>query len=279
MTTRLIENIAYSDAGGQDILLDLLLPDPMPQSPAPLIVEIHGGGWMSGCRNGAGNAFLAERGYITASIDYRLTDEAVHPAQIDDCRDAIRWLRAHSAEYAIDPNRIGVWGSSAGGHLAALLGTSAASKPDGKEWCVQAVVDLCGPTEIVDGDAVLITQVEYVETLSNVTGTFSLTPRYVEINLYETFLGGPIATHADAARDASPLHFVGPNMPSFLILHCEDDDMAPVRHTIEFDAALKAAGADVTTVIYPTGGHGFEGHWGGEIERAMVDFFDRTLGN
>ncbi|NQT87653.1 alpha/beta hydrolase, partial [bacterium] len=92
--------------------------------PLPIVVWIHGGAWRAGTKSLGRVMPLVERGYAVAAITYRLTGEAQWPAQIQDCKCAIRWLRAHAAEHGIDPDRIGVWGSSAGGHLVAMLGTA-----------------------------------------------------------------------------------------------------------------------------------------------------------
>ena len=257
MPTKLVPNIVYKTVNGLDVHLDLLLPDPLPSTPAPLIVEIHGGGWLQGEKDGMRGAPYVERGFITASLDYRLLPTWINPAQIDDCRDAIRWLRSHADQYAIDPNRTGVTGGSAGGHLCALLGTSgeAIDREQGGVSCrVQAVVDMCGPADITVDDCIPFEASE----------------------IYLQFFGGPIADNLEAARDASAISFVGPDMPPFLIFHCADDPTVPVRHSESLGDALKAAGADVTTVIYPTGGHGFEGRWE-IVNAATMDFFVSRL--
>ena len=116
-------DLEYARVGEKSLLLDLYLP-PEGESPWPVIVWIHGGAWRTGNRADPPALFLVERGYAVASISYRLSREAIFPAQIHDCKAAIRWLRARAGEYDLDPARIGVWGASAGGHLAALLGTS-----------------------------------------------------------------------------------------------------------------------------------------------------------
>ena len=109
------------------LLLDLYLSTKA-KIRQPVIVWIHGGGWSKGSKNGCPAIPLSAEGYNVVSINYRLTDEASFPAQIDDCKGAIRWVRANANKYGFDPDRIGVWGSSAGGHLVALLGTSGGVK-------------------------------------------------------------------------------------------------------------------------------------------------------
>jgi acetyl esterase/lipase len=118
-------DLAYVVNGHERQKLDLFVPEKA-DGPLPLIIWIHGGGWQNGSKDGCPplrNGYT-EHGYAVASINYRLSGHAVFPAQIEDCKAAIRWLRAHAEEYSLDPQRFGVWGSSAGGHLAALVGTS-----------------------------------------------------------------------------------------------------------------------------------------------------------
>src|SRR5262245_53951430 len=122
----LLRDVEYGKGGKRALRLHILRPKKAPKDTMPVLVWIHGGGWMAGSRDtGIGIlALFVGRGYICASIEYRFSSEAVFPAQIHDCKCAIRFLRAKAKEYNLDPDRIGVWGSSAGGHLAALLGTS-----------------------------------------------------------------------------------------------------------------------------------------------------------
>jgi len=115
-------DIVFAQPDGVDLLLNLHLPKGVEQ--APLVMFIHGGSWRNGDRNNCKVAWLAEKGYAVASIEYRVSTEALFPAQIHDCKGALRWLRAHSSKYGYDASKVVVSGSSAGGHLAALMGTS-----------------------------------------------------------------------------------------------------------------------------------------------------------
>ena len=118
---RQLIDVEYARAGDRSLRLDLLLPK-QPRDPMPLVVWVHGGGWKAGNKSGAGQAAsLLKHGYAVASLEYRFSNVATFPAQIHDCKAGIRWLRAHAGEYGYDPNRIGVFGRSAGGHLVALL--------------------------------------------------------------------------------------------------------------------------------------------------------------
>lgn len=159
-------DLVYADVGGQPLRLDLYLPADGVR-PRPLLVWIHGGGWSGGSRFPAPGfaTQLRNRGIAVASVSYRLTSQAaqwggepvVFPAQIHDVKAAIRWLRAHATEYRIDPDRVAVWGSSAGGHLAALVGTSgndpeiegSVGAEPGQSSAVQAAVDYYGPIDLL----------------------------------------------------------------------------------------------------------------------------------
>src|SRR5262249_35630047 len=156
--------LAYATVGGRDLLLDLYLPSAGP-GPFPVVVWIHGGAWLTGSRFPAPNAAqLTSLGFAVASVDYRLTSQAgqwgaepvIFPAQIHDVKGAVRWLRANAATYNLDPARFGCWGSSAGGHLAALLATSGdvpalegtVGGNAGFSSAVQACADFFGPTDL-----------------------------------------------------------------------------------------------------------------------------------
>ena len=118
------QDVVYSHAGGRTLRLDLYKPKSAAGEKLPGLVFIHGGGWNSGNRKSIPAIFTAVPGYVKISVDYRLAGEASFPAQLRDCKTAVRWMRAHAEELNLDPGRIGVWGSSAGGHLASLLGTT-----------------------------------------------------------------------------------------------------------------------------------------------------------
>ncbi len=156
-----LKDLEYGKASGRAMLLDLYLPE-KGDKPVPLIIWIHGGAWMGGSKDGSGPALrFTANGYAVAHIGYRLSQEAKFPAQIYDCKAAVRWLRANATKYNLDPNKFVAWGSSAGGHLVTLLGTSGGvaelegNDNDLKESSrVQAVVDWFGPTDFLRiGDA------------------------------------------------------------------------------------------------------------------------------
>ena len=124
MSVTVITAVPYAMANGKPLLLGIAHPDPLPAEPMPAVIEIHGGGWAEGERGVDTESILPNNGFFYASIDYRLSGDASFPAQIHDAKAAVRWLRAHANAYHVDPTRIGLWGGSAGAHLAALLGVS-----------------------------------------------------------------------------------------------------------------------------------------------------------
>lgn len=239
-------DLSYVDEGHGRQKLDLYLPADAKN--LPLIVWIHGGAWMVGSKDAFIGAlpFLAE-GFAVASINYRLSQHAIFPAQIEDCKAAIRWLRAHAGEYGFDPARIGVWGPSAGGHLSALVGTAG----DVKEFdvganlanssAVQAVVDFFGPTDFLqmDGNRIL-------------NGMMHDTPDSPESKL----VGGLIRDHKAQVQQANPITYVTKNDPPFLIVHGDSDPLVPHHQSVLLHAALLETGVPVEFYTVKGGGHG-----------------------
>jgi acetyl esterase/lipase len=211
---------------------------------------------------------LVKDGYAVASIQYRLTDEAPFPAQIEDCKAAVRWVRAHAAEYHYDAERIGVWGHSAGAHLAALLGTSGGvpaleGAGDNLQYSseVQAVCEISGPADLVR-----LYQDIVRDSPDQATKAQAVT---------KALLGGPMEEKKAAAIAASPVTYITRNDPPFLILHGAEDSTVPVSQSRIFAAALKAAGVDVTLDVIPARGHGAGGP---RFESMIKAFFDKNLG-
>jgi acetyl esterase/lipase len=256
-------DVVYGDGGGRPLKLDLVLPQPAPDEPLPLVVFIHGGGWRGGDKAGgiARVAPLVATGdYVGATIGYRLSGEATWPAQIHDCKAAIRWLRANADRYHIDPQRIGVWGSSAGGHLVNMLGTSGGvAELEGSGGSaehssrVSCVVPFCGPTNF-------------------------LAPRRFEggrsPSAVDLLLGGSIQDKQDAAREASPITYVSADDPPFLIVHGTDDQTVPFEQAEMFYDALKKAGVDATFVRITGGSHAVGGP---AVTQRVNDFFEKHL--
>jgi acetyl esterase/lipase len=259
-----INGLVYGSPGGRLLLVDLYLPDDG-HAPWPVIVWLHGGGWRFGDRRLAPDLsrHFAARGFAMASIDYRLTTDAIFPAQIQDVKTAVRWLRASAAQYQLDAERIGLWGSSAGGHLAALAATSgpgvfedASSEHGGESSEVLAVVEGYGPIDFLQLDA----HRDPSGRRSDDPESIELPPgmRSAHANSFESLLvGGPIERHADRVRLANPLSYERAQLPPLLILHGLSDMTVPAHQSeILFDV-LAARGVDVTLSLAEGLGHGF----------------------
>ena len=259
-------DLAYVADGHERHKLDLFVPEKA-DGPLPLIIWVHGGGWQNGSKDGCPplRSGYVGRGYAVASINYRLSQHAPFPAQIEDCKAAIRWLRAHAREYNLDPNRFGVWGSSAGGHLVALLGTSGDVKAFDvganldQSSRVQAVCDYYGPTDFM----AFVTTPGFERHAS---------PNAPEVKL----LGGSVTEKPDLAKRASPVTFVSRDDPPFLIVHGDKDPTVPVNQSQLLFDALKQAGVSVHFHTIKGAGHG-RGFGGPEIEPMVTAFFDKHL--
>jgi acetyl esterase/lipase len=272
--TTLARDIRYGDGPGDSNLLDLFMPDPPPSRALPLIIWVHGGGWSEGSKEPCRALPFVNKGYVVASINYRLSEQAVYPAQIQDCKGAIRFLRAHAKAYHIDPDKIGVWGESAGGHLVALLGTTAGSKElegtaggnANQSSRVQAVCDWFGPTDLSQfADEALA------------AGIIKSTPGP---NLIMHLFGGTLQEKKDLVQAANPIAFISKQdkkqIPPFLIMHGDKDKMVPVAQSHLLDDALANVGVEVDFQIIPGAGHGI-GFNTPKITRTVADFFDKTL--
>jgi acetyl esterase/lipase len=229
-------DIPYVEKGHERQKLNLFLPEKKLDTPLPVIVTIHGGGWVGGEKDrlGARGVDTLNRGFAIAGIGYRLSSHAPFPAQIEDCKAAIRWLRAHAKEYNLDPDRFAAVGGSAGGHLAALLGTSGGVKEFDvgahldQSTRVQAVVDYCGPTDIV-----------------KFAGTKGAEDSESPSSLVVKLLGGPLVEKLAMAEQANPLTHLDKDAPPFLIVHGDRDRHVPIDQSELLFAALKQAGANV----------------------------------
>jgi acetyl esterase/lipase len=262
--TKVLRDLEYVKGGHERQRLDLYLPEKADR-PLPLIVWIHGGAWLAGNKDGGGPPLpYAGKGYAVASINYRLSQHAKFPAQIEDCKAAIRWLRANAKKYQLDPDRFAVWGASAGGHLVALLGTSGDVKDlegDGgnleQSSRVQAVVDWFGPTDMTK------------------MGGRHDAPESPESKL----LGGPVQDNKDKAARANPITYVSKDDPPFLIMHGDEDKTVPFSQSELLAEALKNAGVEVTLTRIEGAGHGGR-EFSSEANRKIIaEFLDRHLKN
>ncbi len=263
-------NIEYARVGEKRLLLDIAVPKNV-QRP-PLVVWVHGGGWRKGSKgNGGRIRGLVAQGFAIASINYRLSGEAQFPAQIHDCKAAIRWLRAHAKKYGYDAKRIGAAGSSAGGHLVALLATSGGvAELEGevggnvdRSSRVQAVCDLWGPTDFLQLDAHAIPGGRLVHNAAN-------SPE-------AQLIGGPIQENKEKVARANPITYVDHTDPPLLIIHGEQDAVVPVHQSELLVKACQRAGVPVQYHALAGEGHGAKGFPPEKMNALILAFFQKHL--
>jgi acetyl esterase/lipase len=267
---RVLRDLRYGITPGRANVLDIYLPEKSDGAARPLVIWIHGGGWMQGDKSPCRAIGLVREGFVVASINYRLSEQAAFPAQIFDCKGAIRGLRAHAAKYGIDPTRIGVWGESAGGHLAALLGTSGdvpALEGDvggnlDQSSRVEAVCDWFGPTDMTK-----------IGEQTDAKNPFKLHP---EISPCALLFGGLAMATTERMEVANPIVYIKGGEPAFLIMHGDQDHMVPVAQSAMLAAALKEHSDVYDFQVVKGAGHG-KGF--GPEGKVVGDFFVRTLLN
>lgn len=272
---QILRDVQFAKVGSKTLMLDILRPKSMPKHPIPAIVWIHGGWFHKGNRNVFYTPLfkLISHGFAVISIDYRLTQDAPFPAQVQDCKCAVRWLRAHSGEYGIDPRRIGACGGSAGGYLAAFLGTSSGVKSlegsggwQNQASDVQAVVDYYGPSDFREiPREIADNQISFV--LVDLFANSSFSP-------ISEFLGCSMASSPDKCRAASPMSYIGKKTPPFLILHGGNDATVPVEQSHLLYNALKKAKIEADLVIVKDGVHEF---YDPKSDEKMIAFFSKHL--
>lgn len=262
-------NVVYGQVGRKELVMDMVFP-PSGVGPRPVVVNLHGGAWSSGVKS-LGNGWdaapeLIRRGYVFVSIAYRLAPRHKFPAQIEDAKCAIRFLRAHAAQYNLDPNRIVAMGSSAGGHLSALLGTTDAGAgfDNSGGWTnessrVQAVVDMFGPADLVYA-------VQHRERV-----------RLVVRSVFGT------KSSEEILRRCSPVHYVTADDPPFLLVHGEHDGVVPLSQSELMKAALEKENVPVELIVVKHAGHCLYASGGRptpsskNLRTMIADFVDRAL--
>lgn len=244
-TVKLIPDIEFAKPDGVTLLMNLRLPEGV-ENP-PLVMFIHGGSWRTGDRKSGRIDWLAGHGFAVADIEYRLSQEALFPAQIHDCKGALRWLRANAKTYGYDADRVVVAGTSAGGHLATLLGTSAgvaALEGDTggnaeQSSRVLGILDYYGPSDFESRSK---THPEKCEDPAG--GVYQL-------------LGGKVSENLEAARLASPVTHITADDPPLLILHGDKDNTVKFDQTEILRDRYRAAGLEVNLYIKAGAGHGW----------------------
>jgi acetyl esterase/lipase len=255
--------VEYSNPDGQHLQLDIARPKDG-DGPFPVILCIHGGGFRAGSRQGydAQCIRLAEKGYVAATITYRLAPKFPFPAAIHDTKAAVRWLRANAAKYKIDPERIGVTGGSAGGHLAQFLAVTG----DVKEF---------------EGEGGNPMQSSKVACVVNVYGPSDFTKSYGKsvdaAEVLPLFLGGNLEKARPQHVRASPLYWVTPNAAPTLCIHGTEDKYVAHEQAVWLVDKLKAAGVEAELLTLEGAGHGFKGKDAETAEKAMIAFFDKHL--
>ncbi|MBX3413275.1 MAG: alpha/beta hydrolase [Pirellulales bacterium] len=255
------DNVEYGTGGGEKLTLHLAKPKNLSE-PAPAIVFIHGGGWRQGNKDAYHDMIreAARRGYVAISVGYRFAPAHLFPAQVEDVKCAVRWLRAHADELNVDPARIGATGDSAGGHLSLMLGTTEPS--DGLEgnggWNdrsskVQAVVAYYGPTNFL-AEYPTITQ-----------------------PIIESFLGGKLDERREEYRRASPLTYVSKDDAPTLIFHGTKDILVPYQQAFEMIDAFTKVDVPGRVEIMLGAAHGWRGDERKRTEAETFDFFDEYL--
>ncbi len=262
-------DLPYAETDNPRQKLDLFLPKQTAgQGKLPVIVFVHGGGWKSGDKGGGARvvgSYVESGKYAGVSVGYRLTNEAQWPAQIHDCKAAIRWVRGNADKYGLDASKIAVWGTSAGGHLVSMLGTSGnAPELEGDEGgfdkessAVTCVVNFFGPQDF--------------ETMVTQPSTINRTVAgYPEALL----LGGRVQDRPEAARGASPVTYIDSRDAAFLTAHGTKDPLVPFAQATELHEKLKAAGVRSLLLTMDGSGHGFAS---AELDATVMKFLAMHL--
>lgn len=257
------DGLVYGRTAGQELRLDLAMPK-AGRGPFPAVLFLHGQGWRAGSRHDMSHFItgIARMGYVGVTVEYRLVPAFRFPAQVEDSKAAVRWLRANARAYRIDPARIGVVGFSAGAHLACMLGvvgTSDGLEGDagnaGQASNVQAVVSFFGPTDFTTGGW----------------------QKDLEKEVIVPFLGGTFADRPNVYKKASPISYVTRDAPPFLFFHGTDDPLIPLDQSKRMANKLRQSGVPARVVVLPGEGHGFTDAKNQDAMRQMLDFLGEHL--
>jgi len=264
---RIYSDLAYEDQGGPRQRLDLYLPFPVPAKPMPLIVFLHGGGWRKGSKaDGRAFAFrMVARGYAVACPNFRLSSDAPFPAQLQDCKSAVRWLRDNAVRYRLDASHFGAAGVSSGGHLAALLGASGSNHlfdslgHMGASSSVQAACVFFGPIDLL----------RFHETSS--------APQTPQADEVVQLLGGNPRIQRQQAEQANPITHLQGDAPPFLLVHGTEDTVVPPGQSRLFYDELAKRRIPVHLHLIHGAGHTGPAFVAPEINAMVDEFFSRWL--
>jgi arylsulfatase len=257
-----IANQTYTETPQGAQLLDLYLPEKTPATPLPVVVWIHGGGWKSGSKENPLLGWLAAEGYAVVSLGYRLSWAARWPAQLEDARAAIRWLRTNAAKYALDPARIVVAGGSSGANLAGVVGAAPVAAGETVSSRVQGVIDFYGASDVLTMPV-------------NLPGPGKTDAELAASNAAK-LLGGIVRDRPEAAKSMSTLHLVTRDDPPFLIIHGEKDNQVPLEQSERLHAKLKETGVASELVVLPGAGHGGKEFSSEEVKERIRAFLGRV---
>lgn len=265
--TQLIRNIPYVANGHQLQNFDLYIPKNA-KKPMPVLLWIHGGAWEGGLKKWIDPAYLLNSGYAIASIDYRFSNTAIFPAQVQDCNEAIYFIWKNAEKYNLDRTKFIIGGGSAGGHLSSLIGLSANNKmadfyngiAKSKDIKFKAILDFYGPADlnVVHGKA---TTMDYDSENSALT----------------RLLGFATLDRPDIAKKASPVTYIDKNDPPILILHGDADDIVPFWESRQFHSWLKLAGVKTELIKLAGAGHGGDAFASAETQKKVNDFLTEAL--
>lgn len=262
---RVLPDLPYAGTDNPRQQLDLYLPAEPASDKLPVIVYIHGGAWRQGDKRTARARlmpFVKSGEYACVSVGYRLSQEAIWPAQIHDCKAAIRWIRGEAATHGLDPERIGVWGSSAGGHLVAMLGVSGGMKDlEGtlgahvqESSRVTCVANYFGPSRLLTMD----------DHPGKMTHNAPGSPE-------SQLVGGAIQEHPEQSEQASPFTHVTKDDAPFLHVHGNRDMLVPHNQSVVLDEALDHVGVPSFLITMKDKGHGGFRH--PKLDAMLEQFF------
>jgi len=250
-------DLVYGTGGGRELKLALISPR-QGKGPFPAVVFVHGGGWRAGSPYHFSRQarILAENGYIGACIEYRLSAESTFPAAIEDVKCAVRWLRAHAAQYRVNGKKIAVSGGSAGGHLSLLAGTSGGVKE----------------LEGSGGWSEYSSRVQLVAAFNPACKFAGKT-----MQPFVQFIGVPYVENPELYRRAEPASYIDSSDPPMLLLHATGDKTIPYAESVEFVSLLRAAGVSAELYSDQGPGHGWfnDEPYFTPATRALVQFIDK----
>ena len=255
------KDIEFHIVDGISLKLDLYKPLTAKAS-LPVIVWVHGGGWQKGSKDRCPITWLCDHGFAVASVDYRLTDQAAWPSQLNDCRAAVAFLKTHQNRLGLNANRVGVSGSSAGGHLAAAMGTVDQTEAERSASGVVAVCDYYGPTD-------LLTMPNNVAK-NKADEELAITPG-------GKLVGGAVLKNEEVAKSASPFYQASRGDAPTLIIHGTTDLLVPLEQSQRFHKILLAKGCESTLHIVPDVGHSIKLYQTTEIHKLVAGFFKRHV--